>query len=725
MNLNWFELRFPSGLEADAVVHFARTLSMRPRRGLFMTAEPVVGEVTGNRGRLTWRLAVSPRDQQTVITNLRQAIPDLLIEMSDRPVSQPSRVWELRIDNPRRPLRTDNPEQLTAALLPVMLTTGEHEHVALQLVIGPWLPRHAVPPATTRRKDNELPFVDIAEAVRNSEEVKALRDKQAEPLFGVVGRIAVTASSSARQRQLRQRVLGALQLVRAPGVGIDRRLLPQFVTKSHYRSFHLPTFAYPLVLNARELATLLAWPVGNPLLQNVAYTGHRRLPALSPQLVQSAAPSRGHRITGRSAFPGRPGYVRLKTDDWVRGLHVVGPTGTGKSNLLAELALQDIAAGRGVVVIDPKSDLVEAIADRIPRERLDDVVLIDPRDSAPVGINVLRTPGEPDWAADVVLHVMRDLFSANWGQRTADVIHNGVLTLIRHGDLTLCELAPLLTNKAFRQQVTARVRGDVLGVAGFWHWFEALSEAERSAVIAPVLNKLRSFTNRTSIRAVLGQTEGFDLGSVFRQRKVVLINLATGDAGSESGQLLGSLILGVLWAHVNSRTAVAPERRHACAIYIDEFADVMRLPLDLGEALVKARGLGVGLTLAHQHLGQLSSQMRAAVEANARSRIVFQCGHGDASALAKLLGSGLTANDLQHLSPFETYQALCHQGATAPPASVSTIEMRRSAGTLEAVRATSRSRFGVPRRETDAALVARRTTKAPVAAIGSKKRGAS
>src|SRR5262249_32440007 len=151
-------------------------------------------------------------------------------------------------------------------------------------------------------------------------------------------------------------------------------------------------------------------------------------------------------------------------------------------------------------------------------------------------------------------------YSSNWGQRTADVIHNAVLSLARHGGMTLCELPPLLTNKAFRQVVVERLRDDVLGVAPFWHWFDALSEAERSTAIAPLLNKLRSFTNRKAVRAVIGQANGFDLRTVFTERKVVLINLATGDAGSETGQLLGSLLIGAIWATIQTRSRVAPER---------------------------------------------------------------------------------------------------------------------------------------------------------------------
>jgi hypothetical protein len=126
--------------------------------------------------------------------------------------------------------------------------------------------------------------------------------------------------------------------------------------------------------------------------------------------------------------------------------------------------------------------------------------------------------------------------------------------------------------------------------------------------------------------------------------------------------------------------------------------------------------------LAHQHLGQLSPNVKAAVAANARSRIVFQCGYDDAGALAKLLGGGLTANDIQRLARFETYQALCHDGRTLSPASAITLPIGKPLGTLGTIQATSRTRYGVAREQTDQELIARRQVDVTAAEVGSRRR---
>ncbi len=724
MKLAWYELSFPANLDAEAVTHFVRTLAARPRRGLLLVAQPVVCEIEGHNRGLVWRIGVTQVSERRVITSLRQAMPDVQAELVDKAPTDFDLAWELRLSTHRRALQIDNPAQVAGAVLSALQMAGQNEHVLLRWQIGPWIPRSAVPPVNRSAKSGS--FFDVDGLVLNSEQVRSLREKNSETLFGVVGRVAVKAATTDRRRTLRQGVIGGLQLLRNPGVGIERRAIPTLIAKRRLVRYQQPIVAWPLNLNASELAACLSWPVGSQVLPGVEFSGHRHLPPSPKQLIPLESKSTERkRITGKSTYSSLPGLLTLSAEDALRGLHCIGPTGVGKSNLLASLALADINAGRGVVVVDPKKDLIDAIADRIPEQRLNDVVIIDSTDTAPVGFNVLAD-AEDDWIADLVTHVLRELYAANWGQRTADVIHNGIVTLVKHGGMTLCDLVPLLSEPKFRKMVTAKVRNDVLGTAPFWSWFESISELERAAVIAPTLNKLRSFTGRKGIRAVIGQVEGFDLKTVFTERKILLVSLASGEGGPETGQLLGSLLMGRLWATIQSRSQIPAEHRHPVFVYLDEFADVLRLPGDLGDALTKTRGLGVGFILAHQHLLQMSPSVRAAVAANARSRIVYQCGFDDSQALAKLLGGGLTGQDLQQLALYETYQSLCLDGRTMSPASAMTLPLGPSLDTGETVRANSRERYGVSAAETDEALISRRSvvaTDPQTTSVGSKRRG--
>ncbi len=128
-------------------------------------------------------------------------------------------------------------------------------------------------------------------------------------------------------------------------------------------------------------------------------------------------------------------------------------------------------------------------------------------------------------------------------------------------------------------------------------------------------------------------------------------------------------------------------------VYLDEFQDYLRLPLDLGDVLAQARGLGVGLTLAHQHLAQLSSDLRAGVLANAGSRVCFRLGQDDASVLARA-GRGVTSEDFAGLGRYEAYVNLLTSGERMPWASVRMRPPQPALRPAEQARERSRNRYG-------------------------------
>src|SRR5207248_210816 len=162
---------------------------------------------------------------------------------------------------------------------------------------------------------------------------------------------------------------------------------------------------------------------------------------------------------GEASAPGENRRLGLSIADSRHHLHVIGPTGTGKSTLLANLIVQDIAAGRGVVVVEPKGDLVQEVLARVPAARLEDVVVLDPSSSdCPVGLNPLLARGRsPEVVADHVLSVFHGLYAHNWGPRMQDILHAALLTLARRGDASLCALPALLTNPGVRRRLRAGI----------------------------------------------------------------------------------------------------------------------------------------------------------------------------------------------------------------------------------------------------------------------------
>jgi hypothetical protein len=261
----------------------------------------------------------------------------------------------------------------------------------------------------------------------------------------------------------------------------------------------------------------------------------------------------------------------------------------------------------------------------------------------------------------------------------------------------------LLTNPQARKRLLAKV-DDPVALGPFWAWFESLSDGERQQAIAPVMNKLRPFLLRPRVRGVLGQlSPRFDIERVFTHRKILLVSLAKGLLGPEASSLLGSLVVAELWHAALGRVAVPPEERRPVSVFIDEFQDYLHLPTDLADALAQARGLGVALTLAHQHLAQLHPAMRSAVLANARSQVCFQLASEDALAFARATRD-LEADDFQRLGRFEVYLRLVAGGEVTGFASGRTLPPQAPISNPAQVRAASRERYGRPIEEVEAEI---------------------
>ena len=106
------------------------------------------------------------------------------------------------------------------------------------------------------------------------------------------------------------------------------------------------------LLSVPELAAIARLPA-DPSLPGLARAGARAVPP--PPAIPLPGP--GVRPLGVSDA-GQPRPVGLAVADARHHLRICGPTGTGKTTLIAGQILADAAAGRGVVFIDPKGDAV-------------------------------------------------------------------------------------------------------------------------------------------------------------------------------------------------------------------------------------------------------------------------------------------------------------------------------------------------------------------------------
>ena len=424
--------------------------------------------------------------------------------------------------------------------------------------------------------------------------------------------------------------------------------------------------------------------------------------------------------------------VALKTEDRLRHQFILGPTGSGKSWLLASMILSDIAANHGLIVVDPKGDPVADILSRVADTDIDRVVVIDASQrERPIGLNILggaTDEASRDLIVDNIVGVFRSIWSEFWGPRS-DSLARATLTTLIHtrgvdgSAFTLCELVPLLTDPAFRQFVVNQP-GLPDQVRAYWQRYDNMSDGERQQVITPLVNKVEAFTSRTPICLMLGQSEGFDLREIFWRRKAVLVNLAKGSLGTETSNLLGSLLVSLCWQATLSRIAVPQEQRHACFAYIDEAVDLMRLPVPLDSMAAQSRGLGLGLVFGLQLLAQVPDYLKPTFLGTIRTQASFAIERDDAKLLEPRF-TPLTADDLQRLPLYELALRPCLDGVTHDPITLTTLPLDTPVRGADELASTSRHRYGQPRTEVEQALRARIAVTSNSSSVGRRRRGGS
>ncbi|MFI0406002.1 type IV secretory system conjugative DNA transfer family protein [Actinomadura sp. 3N508] len=627
---------------------------------------------------------------------------------------------DVRLSNMSFPLRLDVAQSVSSGVLAALGGIAARETAVVQWVIGPSHTRGGEPKEFSVREALGITKPTPPDAALR----QAWRAKVAEPLFGVRCRIAANAPSTSRGHVIIRSLVHALSVAGSASCQLGASAATAWRARSVATAYRLGSL-WSSVVNAAELAELLAWP-----LEGVDVPGQPLLLAPAPRqlLIRPNDPRlpSNERVLGVGLHPADGGQlVSVPLAASRHNVVVSGPTGSGKSSLLAGLILSHAAAGHGIVAIEPRGDLVADVLRRLPPARHGDVVVIDPADANQVGFNPLAgPPEEAERRADELAGLFREIFGTAIGPRSGDVLLHSLLTVARMSDGTLADVPVLLSNAAFRRQALSKV-SDPLTLAPWWAWFESVSEAERQQIAAPLLNKLRAFLSRQPIRRMLGQPQPkFSFDEVFtRQPRIVLINLNRGVNGPEASRLLGSLLLTAAWHALQRRAKIAPADRFPVAWIIDEFQDYVGA-LDFGKVLAQIRGLGGFVVAAHQHQAQLSTKLQAAMTANARSRVSFRPSPADAKLLATIYGEPATPEELARLGAFEVCAQLYIGNSMSKPFAVKTLPLPPASVDMHVLRQASQQQYASSGIAVDAALRQRwyGTNTPSGGAIGTRRR---
>jgi len=646
---------------------------------------------------------------------LRGLMPGLRMEPAETPAVSWSSGAALRLSGAHPVLRQTATAEAAASLLGAMQPLGASEVLMLrwQLAAGtrPPMP-DLLPRRRGRNAEHGLVEALVREAGLTSDQARLARAKVAGAVLEAVGIVAAAARHPKRAEHLLARLVAVM---RSRQSAYGRFNVRRYGAKRVARLLARRRLLNPSTYAPSELAGIVGFPIEAPQLVGVTL-------GTAPLLMPSGRiPSTG-RVLGVSNWPGR---VRPLAQPVIGGAShtlVASPTGGGKTALLASLAVQDLEAGRGCLIVDGKGgELADAVLARLPERRTSDVIVLDPASSLPQpGLRLFGRGSDTETTAELVLSIFASNFEDSWGVLSARWLGYGLRLLACDRQATLADLPFVFApDGAYRRRLLARTDDPYLRAA--FAALDGMSAQERMHQLSAATVKLEEFVGRRAVRSVLGQAEPkLDLHDVLRRGKVVVVSVAPERIGA-SARLIAALVLYKLFEAVMARLALPESQRRPFFIYVDEPTALAAMPVPLDSLFERSRSANVGVTLAAQSLMQLPAGLRAAATSNARSWVVFAQNSADARVLAPELG--LRSEELQHLGAFEAvFKIALGPGDVAAPATGRTYPPSPATSDPEAIRRAAAERYGTDAATVEAALRERHRQSDSGAPVGRVRR---
>lgn len=377
---------------------------------------------------------------------------------------------------------------------------------------------------------------------------------------------------------------------------------------------------------------------------------------------------------GRTNFRNQRLKFGIMKKDRLYHTYVIGQTGTGKTSLMQNMIVQDIANGEGVAVLDPHGDLAETLIRWIPSHRQQDVIYFNvPDPTCPYGFNPLESVplSRRALAASEMIEAFKKIWEKTWGPRMEHILRNCLLTLLEQPNASLADINRLFRDDAFLRQALMHVTNPE--VRDFWHKeFAGFSFKFRSEIIQPIQNKVGAFLSDPTLYRVLTQSKHtFDIRKAMDEGRIVLVNLAKGKLGSDNSSLLGALLVSRIGLAALSRADMPEENRKDFYLYLDEFQNFTTL--STVNILSELRKYHLNLTIANQYLDQLETEISDAILGNVGNIISFRVGFSDAKILEKVFYPVFAQEDFMNLPNHSIYVRLIIDGTVAKPFSADTL----------------------------------------------------
>jgi hypothetical protein len=697
------ELRFDEKVTTGAVEALVGSVAGLPSRAVVML------DVLASEAGLRHFLHAPQQTLDSLRSQWRGLLPGLRMDEPDELLAPDWQLGaQLRLSGRYPVVRSDDAIASAAALLGSLQPLSRDEYVLVRWRLAPGR-RPSLPRPERERQTNGLAAWLWREPVLTGAHLRALQAKYAGPVVAGAGVLVVAAGHPKRAAHLLSRALSPLR-ARSASTG---RLVSRRLSKGRLQRVLGGGSLGSSLFSAAELAGVIGIPIEGPVLPGLSL-------GTAPVLMPSPRIPRVGRVLAVSTWPGSD---RVLAQPVVGGLShtlVAGPSGVGKSSLIGSLAIQDLQAGRGFLLVDGKGDLAGDVLARVPEGC--EVVVLDPGGGgSQPGLRLFGSGGDPHLTADLILGVLAAISPGEFGPLSARWLRLGLLLLAHSKDAHLADLPAVFSHEGFRRRLVGRLDDPLARES--WAAFEQMGGSERAHQLAAPLNKVDEIIGRRVIRGIVGQSRPkLDLSDIFRRNLAVVVSLSPGQIGAPAARLVGALVVHQFFLAVQARAVLPQEARRPAFAYIDEPKILGDMPVPIDSLYELARGMGVGVLTACQSLVQLVPGLRAAATSNAATLVAFRQNAADARLLAPEL-SGVTPEQLQNLGAYEVVMRLgLGPGDVAAPVTGRTLPPSPETSNPAEVRHRSAERYGVDPAEVDAALAARYETAEPDTPVGVTRR---
>lgn len=565
-------------------------------------------------------------------------------------------------------------------------------------------------PSTENNKDDKG-SVDKQLTALEQQAIDAIEEKTKHPGYEVLIRVIASSNISARSQGLMKNVVASFSLFDSPGKNgfkfATTKNVEEFTTAFIFRFF--PQSIRSNILNSVELATLFHLPD-----QHNIPTSQLERQATKQVDGPNQVLDEGF-LLGYNVFRGVKKEIRLGTVDRRRHTYIIGQTGTGKSKLLENLALQDMLDGKGFAFVDPHGDSAEALMGMVPKERVEDVIYFNPSDmDSPVGLNLFEfdTPDQRDFLVQEAIAMLYRLYDPGHtgiiGPRYEHWFRNAALTIMSDPKGTsFIDIPQVFNDNEFAKEKLKYVTDQT--VLDFWNKEMAqTSDYHKSEVLGWFVSKFGAFLSNEMMRNIIGQTKsGFNLRDIMDNKKILLVNLSKGRTGELNSQLLGMIFVMKFQAAAMGRADVPEDQREDFSLYVDEFQN---FATDSFEGILsEARKYRLNLILANQFMAQLTDKIREAIIGNVGTVISGRIGTTDAELMVKRFQPTFDAEDLTRLPNFETIASVMIHNVPSQPFSMSLLPPLGTPNDqlAKALKRLSAAKYGRPRAIVEKEIFAR------------------